>query len=112
MKVAIDAWTTPAGIEEGHAFRPVSAATASRASVRRLYGRCSVSTRRKLAFPQSHHMTCAEPARSCAARQAASWSRSRCCSANGLVQTIGRYLGTKQDLVHAPNDAIGLRVTA
>jgi integrase len=28
------------------------------------------------------------------------------------VQTTERYLGTKQDLVHAPNDAIRLRVTA
>ena len=27
------------------------------------------------------------------------------------VQTTERYLGTKQDLVHAPNDAIKLRVT-
>jgi site-specific recombinase XerD len=26
------------------------------------------------------------------------------------VQTTERYLGTKQDLVHAPNDAIRLRV--
>jgi site-specific recombinase XerD len=27
------------------------------------------------------------------------------------VQTTERYLGTKQDLVHAPNDAIKLRVS-
>jgi hypothetical protein len=27
------------------------------------------------------------------------------------VQTTERYLGTKQDLLHAPNDAIKLRVT-
>jgi len=27
------------------------------------------------------------------------------------VQTTERYLGTKQDLIHAPNDAIRLRVT-
>jgi integrase len=27
------------------------------------------------------------------------------------VQTTERYLGTKQDLVHAPNDAIKLIVT-
>ena len=27
------------------------------------------------------------------------------------VQTTERYLGTKQDLVHAPNDGIRLRVT-
>jgi integrase len=27
------------------------------------------------------------------------------------VQTTERYLGTKQDLAHAPNDAIRLRVT-
>ena len=26
------------------------------------------------------------------------------------VQTTERYLGTRQDLVHAPNDAIRLRV--
>ena len=26
------------------------------------------------------------------------------------VQTTERYLGTRQDLVHAPNDAINLRV--
>jgi len=26
------------------------------------------------------------------------------------VQTTERYLGTRQDLVHAPNDAIKLRV--
>jgi hypothetical protein len=29
-----------------------------------------------------------------------------------LVQTPERYLGTKQDLVHAPNDAIRLRVVS
>jgi integrase len=28
------------------------------------------------------------------------------------VQTTERYLGTKQDLVHAPNDAIKLRLAA
>ena len=27
------------------------------------------------------------------------------------VQTTERYLGTKQDLAHAPNDAIKLRLT-
>jgi integrase/recombinase XerD len=27
------------------------------------------------------------------------------------VQTTERYLGTKQDLVHAPNDGINLRVS-
>jgi predicted trehalose synthase len=28
-----------------------------------------------------------------------------------IVQTTERYLGTKQDLVHAPNDGIKLRVS-
>jgi integrase len=28
------------------------------------------------------------------------------------VQTTERYLGTKQDLIHAPNDAIKLRLFA
>jgi hypothetical protein len=29
---------------------------------------------------------------------------------NSSVQTTERYLGTKQDLVHAPNDGIKLKV--
>ena len=31
---------------------------------------------------------------------------------HGSVQTTERYVGTKQDLVHAPNDGIKLRVGA
>ena len=55
-------------------------------------------------------MTFDAPARSCAARPAASLSRSRLLLGHASVQTTERYLGTKQDLVHAPNDAIRLRV--
>jgi len=52
----------------------------------------------------------AAPAPNYAARGAASLSRSSCCWGHASVQTTERYLGTKQDLVHAPNDAIKLRV--
>ena len=30
---------------------------------------------------------------------------------HACVQTTERYLGTKQDLVHAPNDGIKLRIS-
>jgi hypothetical protein len=42
------------------------------------------------------------------ARRAASWSDIRIALSS--VQTTEQYLGTKQDLVHAPNDAIKLKL--
>src|SRR3954453_6632799 len=58
----------------------------------------------------SRLMTSEGPARKCAGLRGASWSRSNCCSATRQVQTTEGYLGTKQDLVHAPNDGIKLKV--
>jgi hypothetical protein len=80
LEVGIDAWTSAAGITDGHVFGAVN--RADRASSDRLgekvIGRCSGSTRGKLAFQVSHPMTCEGPARSCAAPPAASLSRSNC----------------------------------
>jgi len=45
-----------------------------------------------------------------AERRAASLSRSNLLLGHASVQTTERYLGTKLYLVHAPNDAIKLRV--
>ena len=70
----------------------------------------SSDMRPRSAFPASRPMICGAPARSCAARPAVSLSRSS--AAGPCVGSDDRaYLGTKQDLVHAPNDAIKLRLT-
>ena len=112
VKVAIDAWTARAGVADGHVFRPVHRGD-------ELHGdRLSEKVIWQLVRPYStaagvpgiapHDLR-----RSCA----------KCCRAAGgeleqiqlllghaSVQTTERYLGTKQDLVNAPNDGIKLRV--
>jgi site-specific recombinase XerC len=83
VKVAIDAWTSPAGVVDGHAFRPVSraGAVAGERLGERLCGKCSGSTLPKSAFQALRLTTFGALVRSCAAPPAANWSRSRCSSA-------------------------------
>ena len=53
---------------------------------------------------------CAAPAPNSAAPAAGNWRRFSCCWATRVsIQKTERYLGVKQDLVHAPNDRIGVR---
>jgi len=48
--------------------------------------------------------------RSCAAPRVGRLEQIQLLPGHASVQTTERYLGTKQDLVHAPNDAIRLKV--
>ena len=58
----------------------------------------------RAARPASNHsQTVPEP-------PAGSSNRFNCCWGHSSVQTTERYLGTKQDLAHAPNDAIKLKL--
>ncbi len=113
VKVAIDAWTSPAGVTDGSCFpvresrRPSHQA---RASERRLSGSSSSPTPKQPASLASPLTISAAPAPSYAAPVAASLSRSNCCWATLRSRRRNAILGTKQDLVHAPNDAIKLRV--
>ena len=62
-----------------------------------------------LASPASGLTTVEGRASSSAGPRAAKLNKFSCCW-GASVQTTERYLGTKQDLVHAPNDGIKLSV--
>jgi site-specific recombinase XerC len=83
VKVAIDTWTSPAGVLDGYVFRPSTAATRYRAGScpKRWSGKCSVPTREPLECRGSRRTIVVAQPRSCAGRPAGSWSRSNCCLA-------------------------------
>jgi len=72
--------------------------------------RRSSTTQRQLAFPASHlndlRRTCAKLCRAAGGEL----EQIQLLLGHASVQTTERYLGTKQDLVRAPNDAIKLTI--
>ena len=113
VKVAIDAWTASAGVADGHLFRPVS--RADRVMGERLGEKVVWLMLRQYAdsagvpgiAPHDARRTCAKLCRAAGGEL----EQIQLLLGHASVQTTERYLGTKQDLVHAPNDAIKLRVT-
>jgi len=112
VKVAIDAWTFPAGVSDGHVFRPVN--RADRVSGERLGEKVVWQLIKPYAeeagvpgiAPHDLRRTCAKLCRA----GGGELEQIQLLLGHASVQTTERYLGTKQDLVHAPNDAIKLRV--
>ncbi len=112
VKVAIDAWTTAAGVTEGSVFRPVNRGD-------RVYGE---ALNEKVVWqllqgyaedagvpgiaPHDLRRTCAKLCRAAGGEL----EQIQLLLGHASVQTTERYLGTKQDLVNAPNDAIKLKV--
>ncbi len=112
VKVAIDAWTSAATAETGQVFRPVNRADRVSGEV------LSEKVVWQLIKPYAEAAGIPGIAPHDLRR-----TRAKLCRAGGgeleqiqmhlghaSVQTTERYLGTRQDLVHAPNDAIKLRV--
>jgi len=113
VKVAIDAWVSPGGVTEGHVFRSVN-------RTGRLTGEglgekvvwqlikpyAAVAGVPGIA-PHDLRRTCAKLCRA----GGGELEQIQLLLGHASVQTTERYLGTKQDLVHAPNDAIKLRIT-
>jgi len=112
VKVAIDAWTSAAGVANGHIFRSLN--RADRISGERLGEKVVWQMLQQYAeavglpgiAPHDLRRTCAKLCRAAGGEL----EQIQLLLGHASVQTTERYLGTKQDLVHAPNDAIKLRV--
>jgi site-specific recombinase XerD len=112
VKVAIDAWTSDVNVTTGCVFRPVSRAGA--VTSERLGEKVVWQMLRRYAAevgvpgiaPHDLRRTCAKLCRAAGGEL----EQIQLLLGHASVQTTERYLGTKQDLVHAPNDAIRLRV--
>jgi integrase len=111
-KVAIDLWTSAASLVDGYLFRPVN--RADRLGGERLGEKVVWQMLRQYAevigipgiAPHDARRTCAKLCRAAGGEL----EQIQLLLGHASVQTTERYLGTKQDLVHAPNDAIKLRV--
>jgi integrase len=112
VKVAIDAWTAPAGVVDGYVFRPVNRGDQVQGDV--LSEKVVWQMLRPYATaagvpgiaPHDARRSCAKFCRAAGA----DLEQIQLLLGHASVQTTERYLGTKQDLIHAPNDGIKLTV--
>jgi integrase len=112
VKVAIEAWTDAAGVADGHVLRRIARSDQVRPE------RMSKKVVWQLLQPYAAAAGVARIAphdlsRSCAKMRRAAggeFEQIQLLLRHSSVQTTERYLGTKQDLVHPPNDGIKLRV--
>ena len=112
VKGAIDAWTSAAGVVDGHVLRPLSRGAEIRGE--RLTEKVIWQMLRPYAAtagvpgiaPHDLRRSCAKMCRAAGGEL----EQIQLLLGHASVQTTERYLGTKQDLVHAPNDGIKLRV--
>jgi integrase len=114
VKVAIDAWTGADAVAEGHVFRPVlrgdrvSGERLGEKAVWQMFRGYAAEIGISALAPHDLRRTCAKLCRAAGGEL----EQIQMLLGHASVQTTERYLGTKQDLIHAPNDAIRLRVTA
>jgi len=112
VKVAIDAWTAAAGVSDGSVFRSMNrgdqaqAAALSEKVVWQLLQPYVVAAGVPGIAPHDCRRTCAKLCRAAGGEL----EQIQLLLGHASVQTTERYLGTKQDLVNAPNDGIKLRV--
>ena len=112
VKVALDSWTSASGVTDGYMFRPVNRADTvagkclGEKAVWQLLGHYATAAGVPGIAPHDLRRTCAKLCRAAGGEL----EQIQLLLGHASVQTTERYLGTKQDLVHAPNDAIKLRV--
>lgn len=111
-KVAIDAWTAAAGIAVGSVFRPMNRGDQAQEAplnekvIWQLLRPYAASAGVPGIAPHDCRRTCAKLCRAAGGEL----EQIQMLLGHASVQTTERYLGTKQDLVNAPNDGIKLRV--
>jgi site-specific recombinase XerD len=114
VKVAIDAWTTTAAVTEGPVLRRIARGDKVRSEpmsekvVWQLLRPYAAAAGVAGIAPHDLRRTCAKLCRSAGGEL----EQIQMLLGHSSVQTTERYLGTKQDLVHAPNDGIRLGVIA
>jgi site-specific recombinase XerD len=110
VKNAIDAWTGAAGVMDGHLFRPVNRGDQVRGLrmsekvVWQLLQPYALTAGLAGIAPHDLRRTTAKLCRAAGGEL----EQIQLLLGHSSVQTTERYLGTKQDLAHAPNDAIKL----
>jgi site-specific recombinase XerD len=112
VKVAIDAWTSASGLADGRVFRPVNRGdkvqgeAMSEKVVWQMLQQYATDAGVPGIAPHDCRRSCAKLCRAAGGEL----EQIQLLLGHASVQTTERYLGTKQDLVNAPNDAIKLRV--
>jgi integrase/recombinase XerD len=113
VKAGIDAWTSAAGIAGGHIMRPISRGDHVRGDrlsekvVWQLLQPYAKAAGVPGIAPHDLRRTFAKLCRAAGGEI----EQIQLLLGHASVQTTERYLGTKQDLVHAPNDAIKLQIS-
>jgi site-specific recombinase XerD len=114
VKCAIDSWTAAAGVVDGHILRPINRGDQVRGE----------RMTEKVVWQVIQPYATAAGVPGIAPHDLRRSFAKMCRAAGGgleqiqfllghaSVQTTERYLGTKRDLVHAPNDGIKLRTAA
>ena len=112
VKIAIDAWTSAADLKTGHVFRPVNRGDelqgdrmSEKVVWQMLIGYAKAAGLAGIA-PHDCRRTCAKLCRA----SGGELEQIQMLLGHASVQTTERYLGTTQNLAHAPNDAIRLKV--
>ncbi len=113
VKVAIDSWTSASDVTSDHVFRPVnrkgcvSGARLGEKVVWQMLKRYASDVGVPGIAPHDLRRTCAKLCRAAGGEL----EQIQLLLGHASVQTTERYLGTRQDLLHAPNDAIKLKLS-
>jgi len=112
VKVAIDAWTVRASVTDRYVFRPVNRADQVQGEVlsEKVVWQMLRPYAEAAGVPGIAPHDCRRTAAKLRRAAGGELEQIQLLLGHASVQTTERYLGTKQDLVHAPNDGIKLRV--
>jgi integrase/recombinase XerD len=113
VKVALDRWTTAAGVVDGYLFRPVNKAGVASASgiqdekvIWRLVMEYAQQIGLERLAPHDLRRTCAKLCR----KNGGELEQIAFLLGHSSIQTTERYLGSEQELASAVNDGMGLDV--